>query len=568
MKRMKYGLLLALTLLCFLVAGCQGEGLDLGSLLANISASTTGSVQMEELPYTLCVTGKGGWPISDTHITVYSDPLLSQRVTTIHTDSQGVASYTGKRGNTYYAVLDENVTGYETESCYMITDAYTEIQLEAKLVGGGYSVSPGDVMNEIDQEDWSGNQFVLSEVIKAGKPCIIWWVNSQSTDYDPQLARLKKVYETYGDKLEILLYTSSDCRATVRASTKRQPVTFPVISAGNSDPKWATGFCKVVAVDRYGMVTLMDDFANRVSEDGLMAIAEYLADENYRQKRVFNAVSELQDYMDYLKAGGDVTYRVKVTDASGNPMAGVRVDVSYAYRSFSVKTDEQGIASWPLYLRDDVYVKFNRNENNSQIYIMENEGRFEPGVTERTLILQEREKTTYTVRAVDPEGNPVRGVNIAILPYYDYKATDENGLVQWEGVIVDEPFRLRDGNISPIPSGYVLGPITREGDVFTILLYPKLTYKIKVVDENGNPLNQIWVEFYEEGGSEFCANGLTGTSGIANVGAKAGKFYVKLYRTVYEKGTWYEWRYGTFVLEEGVMEATFVVGEPEIVKLY
>ena len=570
MKKVRFGAMIGLlTLLCIMVAGCQSSGTVLDSLPTTGQASTTTRpTETEELLYTLCVTGKGGWPITDTHVTVYSDAMLSQRVTTVHTDSRGMASYTGKSGSTYYAVPNLNRKGYGVEPSYRITEAYTQIQLETKLVSQEYSAKPGDVMCEVDKEDWNGNRFVLSDVISAGKPCIIWWVDDPDKDYDPQLARLNKIYETYGDKLEILLYNSNYCWSAVLQSTKRQPIAFPAVAANGADPKWASGFSRVVVVDRYGLIVLMQNWTERVDEVGLQAIAEYITDENYRQERVFNAVSELQDYMDHQKAGADVTYRVKVTDACGNPMAGVWIYISYAYGGCGLETNEQGIAEFPLYLREDVHVKINRNVHDTRIYIMENEGFFAPGVTEKTVIMQEREKTTYTVRAVDTEGNPVRFVNIRTMPYGDFASTNEEGIYQWEGVIVEEPFEVQDSHTHPVPDGYVLGPVTREGDVFTILLYPMVTYTIKVVDQDGNPLDSVGVVFYEEGNEESLADNLTFQDGIAKVRTKEGKFLVHIYRKEYVDGEWYQWRYGVFVLEEGETEVTFVVGEPEIIKLH
>ena len=272
---------------------------------------------------------------------------------------------------------------------------------------------------------------------------------------------------------------------------------------------------------------------------------------------------ELLDHVDSLKAEEDVTYRVKVVDGEGKPLKGVLLDVFYPYRGFSLRTDEQGVVTFTMYPRDDIQVQFARLEHNAELYLFENEGLFEAGAMEKTLVLQEREKTTYTVRAVDTEGNPVRFVTIRTIPYGQFIHTNENGLLQWESVIVEEPFTIDE---SDLPGGYLLGPITREGDVFTVLVYPIVTYLIKVVDQNGNPVSGVRVDLYEEGHSEMHAYGVTHTDGVAKIYAKAGKFLVKIYDKVHIDGTWYEYRYGTFELEEGVTEITIVVGEPETVK--
>ena len=133
--------------------------------------------------------------------------------------------------------------------------------------------------------------------------------------------------------------------------------------------------------------------------------------------------------------------------------------------------------------------------------------------------------------------------------------------------VAETPFVVKDSHLYPLPSGYVLGPITREGDVFTVLLYPIVTYKIKVVDKDGNPLTSVWVTFYEEANEESMAACATREDGVATLQTKAGKFLVRIDKRGYVNGTYYEWRYGVFVLEEGETEVTFVVGEPEKVKI-
>ena len=119
-----------------------------------------------------------------------------------------------------------------------------------------------------------------------------------------------------------------------------------------------------------------------------------------------------------------------------------------------------------------------------------------------------------------------------------------------------------------MPNGYLFGGVTREGNDFTILLYPQVTYYITVVDESGNPINGVWVTFYEDGNAEQVANGVTVVDGVAKVYAKAGGFSVEIDATEFVDGIWYRLKYGTFELEEGVTEITFVVGEPEIEKLH
>lgn len=96
------------------------------------------------------------------------------------------------------------------------------------------------------------------------------------------------------------------------------------------------------------------------------------------------------------------------------------------------------------------------------------------------------QKVTYTIKAVDTQGNPV--ADVPIVKYCDTGnvfLTDENGMYQWEDYEREMPFFPPTGKIL---DGYAYSGYTQEGNVYTILMRPIITYTVKVLKENGEPL--------------------------------------------------------------------------------
>jgi hypothetical protein len=178
----------------------------------------------------------------------------------------------------------------------------------------------------------------------------------------------------------------------------------------------------------------------------------------------------------------------------------VGVYLAYRNHSFLEQTDEHGIASWTLQQRDDLIAYLMGDSGTLAPYIIENQGPFAPGTTEKTIVRRDREIVTYTLKTVDIHGNPVPGVQFSkFLDDSQAYYTDENGFAQWEGMDVDNPCKVW-GN--QLPEGYVLDSFTREGNAFTALLRPIVTYTIKVVDENGNPMQNMHVRLISEQDSD------------------------------------------------------------------
>ena len=535
--------------------------MDTGPAGTTQTTAPGGTTQYDDGNRTVLLTTQGNMPLANKTITIYKDAELSQKVKALSTDGKGMIYFKVEPGSTYYAV-SQGLFGFREPEAVAVTEPMTHIQLVSQLVDSEdrSSLALGDIMYDLDYMDWNGNPYRLANAMEAGRHSVILQMADVSGVADQVLAWMQTVYEAYGDQLDVVLLCRPDGVGELRDKVETLGLTYPVVTVLiNKD--WMY-FSHVTVVDRYGML-VFENYMGQTDRTTIDGIVTYLTAENYQQ-RLFANYMELLDYLDSLQAGQEVTYQVKVLDGNGAPLRDVSLTVSYEHKGFGVKTDEQGIASWSMYPRDDIEVAFDRNRYDYRLYIFENEGVIAAGTTEKTLVMRDVETVSYTVRVVDPAGNPLPVPCIRTIPYDKVLWPDENGLIQWEGVELEEPFTVD----TTMPNGYLFGGVTREGNDFTILLYPQVTYYITVVDESGNPINGVWVTFYEDGNAEQVANGVTVVDGVAKVYAKAGGFSVEIDATEFVDGIWYRLKYGTFELEEGVTEITFVVGEPEIEKLH
>ena len=382
-------------LLCAGLVGCKETGPGTSGtsstpIATDPAPSTTHSTVPVELTYTVKLVTRGGMPLEKTSIAIYEDADCTQLITFVHTDENGIATYTGLSGSTYYMVPDEALQekGFVLQTHYAVTEACSELVLDTMPSIKNYNAKLGDVMCELDFTDWKGERFVLSERMKLRKPCIIY---NPRTDYsDELLALLQKVYEKYSNRLEVLLFTNKGTNEQIEWIWQYKDVTFPGIGAYRYGMDWVYA-SDIVVVDRYGRMAMIEKTDRRIDEETLQAIVDYYIDPNYRQDQVFASVMDFWEYLDSQTYTEEATYRVKVVDGDGNPLPGVLLVASYRFKKVMAETDEQGIATFTLPKRDDIFVELSGDYGMLASYIIENDGLFEPGSTEKTIIRRERD---------------------------------------------------------------------------------------------------------------------------------------------------------------------------------
>lgn len=382
-------------LLCAGLAGCMEadpgtSGTSSTPAVPEPTPSVTHSTVPVELTYTVKLVTRGGMPLEKSSIAIYADAACTQLITYIHTDENGIATYTGLSGSTYYMVTDEMLQkrGFVSEAYYTVTEAYSELIMDMMPSSKNHNAKLGDVMCELDYTDWKGQQFVLSERVKLRKPCIIY--NPRSDYSDELLALLQKVYDKYSNRLEVLLFTNQGTSEQIQWVWQSKGVTFPGVGVYRYGMDWANA-SDIVVVDRYGRMAMIEKTDRRVDEETLQAIVDYFIDPNYRQDRVFESVKDFWEYLDSRTYTEEATYQVKVVDGNGKPLPGVQLVASYRFTTVLAETDEQGIATFTLPKRDDISVELSGDYGMLASYIIENDGLFEPGSTEKTIIRRERD---------------------------------------------------------------------------------------------------------------------------------------------------------------------------------
>lgn len=161
------------------------------------------------------------------------------------------------------------------------------------------------------------------------------------------------------------------------------------------------------------------------------------------------------------------------------------------------------------------------------------------------------QKVTYTIKAVDTQGNPV--ADVPIVKYCDTGnvfLTDENGMYQWEDYEREMPFFPPTGKIL---DGYAYSGYTQEGNVYTILMRPIITYTVKVLKENGEPLVNATVSL--SGSVDFDWTS-TDINGIATLSLPEDYYEVEVTHFGFRDGEeiWTQ----KYEIVEGQTEATFI----------
>lgn len=133
------------------------------------------------------------------------------------------------------------------------------------------------------------------------------------------------------------------------------------------------------------------------------------------------------------------------------------------------------------------------------------------------------QKVTYTIKAVDTQGNPV--ADVPIVKYCDTGnvfLTDENGMYQWEDYEREMPFFPPTGKIL---DGYVYSGYTQEGNVYTILMRPIVTYTVRILKEDGKPFvgANVWLL-----GSIESDSGYTDGNGIVTLSLPEDHYEVRV----------------------------------------
>ena len=500
---------LCLVLLCTLVAGCdpagmkdptttptqQGDGTTMptqATMPTQTTVPSTAPTQPDDGSRTLLLTSQGGIAFVAQQITIYADAELTQQLTVLRTDEDGMASFQVEPESTCYARVGVPL-GYVAET-FTITEPMTHIQLRTKLPEipsvGVDERELGEIMYDLRYTDREGNPWHLADAVASGKTSIVLYVQEQlAYRAEAGLKTLQTIYESYGDLVEVVLLCEK-WPSEEQEWLEQLGLTYPVVMLDKWE-KWDS-FQSVYVVDRYGMIAMWDhvEALDAATAEGIVT---YFTAEDYQQQ-LFDDGKELLNYLDSLNPAEEVTYQVTVLDDTGAPIAGTRLEMIYPRRSVFATTNEQGVATWTVKQREDYVVCVDNDLD--ELYFLEDDGLFVPGSTEKTIVLRRRQMTQYTVRAVDTDGNPVAGVKLWQRNGEQPMFTDASGIVQWQDLERETPYFYFSGEFAP--TGYYYSHTEHNGTEDTFVFIKLYHYAVQIVDEAGNPMDWMQVRYQVE----------------------------------------------------------------------
>ncbi len=338
------------------VAACGGTAGTTGNSEPTVSPSgsnpsqpstpTTGATTN----YQVNVTAVGGRPLSGIVVQVYEDDTLEELANAATTDSEGVANLSLPRSDKYAIVLAGLSEGYKREVSYSFTGNTANITLQTELIAdkdlSGAKFEVGDIMYdfELTDVDGSGTTYKLSEILKEKNAVVINFFYTGCNPCRSEMPYMQEVYETYGDKVEIIAINpqpgATETAAYSQAFAESMGLTFPVCKSPSGwasiteapDPtnpsSIVTQFPTTMIVDKYGVVCLLER-GSVTSRRPWVGMMQHFSADDYQQKLCTNGFSDLitqvkptvenesvEDLGNVLgTAGGNIIYSNQEEDA-------------------------------------------------------------------------------------------------------------------------------------------------------------------------------------------------------------------------------------------------------------
>ena len=239
-------------------------GVTIALVALNAGNSSADPADMELTTYEIRLSSAAGLPLGDVGIYIYEDSTLTELVTFVKTDENGLAAFDAPAKDTYVAVLDKAPTGFQVEACYPLTGALTEIVLQPGKMSdvdvNTLVYKLGDTVMDFSVTGPDGTVYTLSELFEGKQAVVLNFFYNTCEPCRLEFPHLQAAYLEYSDKIAVLAmnpYDGDD--ASVAALQKELGVTFPMVKCG---PEWAkimqlSAYPTTVIIDRYGTISLI-----------------------------------------------------------------------------------------------------------------------------------------------------------------------------------------------------------------------------------------------------------------------------------------------------------------------
>ena len=346
-------LLLALAMLVSMAAvfaGCtggsgdpEGTGTDVQTGAETDPPSGNDTPSENKAGYAVKLQTVGGLLMEGINVYIYADEALSEMVSYVATNADGIAQFSLATGKDYHIVLSGVPEGYNVADSYTFDSSRNaNITLTSSVIEDsdltGVSYDLGDVMHDFTTVDSEGNTHRLSDILKEKKACVLnFWYTTCSYCVE-EFPYLNATYEKYKDKAEVLALNnySGDDEEAVKLFKASYGLTFPMskdyTALGNA--MGLTGYPTTVVIDRYGVIVLM--ITGGTSEAVFEAAFSYVTADDYVQK-LFNSMEDLTP-----------TEKPNIQMPSSDEMAAVlnKGDITVTYAPETVMPDAE--YSWPF----------------------------------------------------------------------------------------------------------------------------------------------------------------------------------------------------------------------------
>ena len=283
--------------------------------------------------YTVELCSDSDHPLEGIGIYVYTDETQQELVWFARTDAEGKITFRDVTCEGYIAVLDGVSSDYIVEEAYQLDGEHTKIVVEAQMQSDVdltvVSKELGDVMFDFTLTDSDGVEYTLSELLEEKDAVVLnfWYLNCGPCRQE--FPYLQEAYEEYSDRIEVLALNPVDGTDETIAEFKEElELTFPMAAC---DPQWAnamqlTAYPTTVIIDRNGIISLIhtgsitstktfaDAFAHFVDEDYEQDIVEDI-EETETEVPGSNAddpieLGGVQSFKATVPAGGKVYYNL------------------------------------------------------------------------------------------------------------------------------------------------------------------------------------------------------------------------------------------------------------------
>ncbi len=600
-----FAFFMIVVILCLAISGCKNNN---GDNVSGDNGSDDTDIVGSEADFSVTVSASDGYLLHNITLEIYNDKEQNDLYNVVKTDKNGIATFTGIIGNNYYVVLQNIPNCYKAEKLYTITEKVSKIVLNiefsTEISESAYNL--GDIVFDFTVKDTDNNEYTMSKLLEKNNVVVLNFWYTSCEPCKAEFPYISEAYQIYKDKLCFIAVSPIDWNEAVAKYKDEQNLDFPMASV---DKKWEEafnilGYPTTIVINKNGRIVFRHSESfknvNQVKE-----MFEYFSGDKYDNSVVDNAESvftgnENPDNHDNPKE----VFGVSSLELTVNPNETVYCDLYRVTGKYLSINAENTVIT----IGNERYT----TENGVLGVLLTDESNFMPiklGVTNESDVTKTYKFTIDFIKGT--ADNPhVLGLGRLTVPvaagndqgvYYTYTAT-ANGSLSLEFLsgtggysanfilynLTSYMFRNNDENGETNDKGNTVVSVpVNKGDVVRVSVsvvatgneYPAATfafnaiftpgnggsgggtvtvkeYKVTVTDENGKPLEGIFVKF----NSDDPVTIQTDENGVAATYLHDGNYTIHISTL-----PGYTVDFQDFVLSESSREKTVVVSQIEVI---